>query len=126
MVTPAARRAWVAWVSEAFRVSTRRPCRATGVARSLVTYCSLKAPQTALRQRLKELAAVRVSYGYRRLHTLLRREGWGVNLKRVYRLYCEEALQLRRKRPRRGDGHLPGRHRRASHYSAHSGADQAG
>jgi putative transposase len=42
-----------------------------------------------------------VSYGYQRLHTLLRREGWLVNRKRVYRLYREEGLQLRRKRPRR-------------------------
>jgi putative transposase len=51
--------------------------------------------------RLKELAAVRVRYGYRRLHILLRREGWQVNAKRVYRLYCEENLSLRTKTPRR-------------------------
>ena len=44
---------------------------------------------------------VRVSYGYRQLHTLLRREGWPVNAKRVYRLYREEGLVLRRKRPKR-------------------------
>jgi putative transposase len=67
----------------------------------LVTYRSHKAAQAPLRQRLKELATTRVSYGYRRLHTLLRREGWGVNAKRVYRLYRLEELQLRRKRPRR-------------------------
>jgi putative transposase len=51
--------------------------------------------------RLKELAAARVGYGYRRLHVLLRREGWQVNHKRVYRLYREEGLGLRRKPPRR-------------------------
>ena len=51
--------------------------------------------------RLKELAAVRVGYGYRRLQILLRREGWQVNAKRVYRLYCEEKLSLRTKTPRR-------------------------
>jgi putative transposase len=107
MVTPAARRAWALWVRDAFGVSTRRACRATGVARSLVTYRSCKAPQAALRQRLRELAAVRVSYGYRRLHTLLRREGWAINAKRVYRLYCEEALQLRCKRPRRRRSAVP-------------------
>lgn len=101
MVSPAGRRAWVAWVVEAFRVPVRRACRATGVARSLITYRSGKAPQTALRARLKELAAVRVSYGYKRLHILLRREGWRVNHKRIYRLYGEEALELRRRRPRR-------------------------
>lgn len=51
--------------------------------------------------RLKELAAVRVRYGYRRLHVLLRREGWPVNAKRIYRLYSEEGLTIRAKTPRR-------------------------
>ena len=50
---------------------------------------------------MKELAATRVGYGYRRLHILLRREGWAVNHKRVYRLYREENLGLRTKTPRR-------------------------
>jgi putative transposase len=54
-----------------------------------------------LRIRLRDLAAVRVRYGYRRLHVLLRREGYRVNLKLVYRLYCEEGLTMRAKRPRR-------------------------
>jgi putative transposase len=40
-------------------------------------------------------------YGYRRIHVLLRREGWQVNPKRVYRLYCEMGLQLRNKTPKR-------------------------
>lgn len=51
--------------------------------------------------RLKDLAAVRVRYGYRRLHVLLRREGWSVNHKRVYRLYNEEGLSIWTKLPRR-------------------------
>jgi putative transposase len=51
--------------------------------------------------RLKELAATRVRYGYRRLHILLVREGWRVNAKRVYRLYREEKLSLRTKTPKR-------------------------
>ena len=51
--------------------------------------------------RLKELAATRVHYGYRRLHILLRREGWKVNAKRIYRLYREEQLSLRLRTPRR-------------------------
>jgi len=50
---------------------------------------------------LKDLAEVRVSYGYRRLHVLLRREGWKINHKRVYRLYRDEGLALKRKRPKR-------------------------
>ncbi|BFL66325.1 hypothetical protein SKB0092_44040 (plasmid) [Roseomonas mucosa] len=51
--------------------------------------------------RLRDLAAVRVRYGYRRLHVLLRREGWAVNHKRVHRLYAEEGLSIRTKLPRR-------------------------
>ena len=51
--------------------------------------------------RLRELAHVRVSYGYRRLHVLLGREGWSVNHKRVYRLYRLEGLGIRRQKPRR-------------------------
>jgi putative transposase len=54
-----------------------------------------------LRARLRELAAVRTSYGYLRLHVLLKREGWQVNHKRVYRLYREEGLGLQRRRARR-------------------------
>jgi putative transposase len=57
--------------------------------------------QAALRIRLRDLARARVSYGYRRLHVLLQREGWRVNHKRVYRLYRLESLQMRPKKPRR-------------------------
>jgi putative transposase len=64
-------------------------------------YTSRRAPQDALRLRLRDLAGVRISYGYRRLHVLLRLEGWPVNAKRVYRLYVEEGLGVRRKRPKR-------------------------
>jgi putative transposase len=101
VVTPTARRELVAWVRDAYQLPTRRACRVTGVARSSVQYRSRRPPQAPLRQRLRELATSRVSYGYRRLHVLLRREGWPVNAKRVHRLYCEEHLQLARKRPRR-------------------------
>jgi putative transposase len=51
--------------------------------------------------RIKELAAARVRYGYLRIHTILRREGWLVNHKRVHRLYCQEGLQLRLVRRRK-------------------------
>jgi putative transposase len=51
--------------------------------------------------RLKELAAARVHYGYRRLHILLRREGWSVNHKRTYCLYREEGRSIRPKAPKR-------------------------
>jgi putative transposase len=85
----------------AYRVSERRVLRATGFARSTHRYRSIADGQAALRIRLRDLAAARVRYGYRRLHILLRREGWRVNHKRVYRLYVEEGLGLRTKRPRR-------------------------
>src|SRR5438552_5152705 len=52
-------------------------------------------------KRIKEIAETRVRYGYRRIHVLLRREGWPVNAKRVCRLYREMGLQLRNKSPKR-------------------------
>ena len=59
--------------------------------------------------RIRELAEVRVSYGYRRIHVLLLREGWKVNHKRVYRLYKQEGLTMRSKKPRRR--HVSGKNR---------------
>ena len=58
-------------------------------------YKSRKKPQEPLRRRLREIAATHVRYGYRRLTVLLRREGWKINAKRVYRLYDEENLKVR-------------------------------
>jgi len=101
MVSPAQRRDWVRWVIEAYRVSEGRASRATGAALSSFRYKSSRSPDAPLRQRLRELAAVRVSYGYQRLHVLLQREGWRINRKRTYRLDREEGLALRRSRPKR-------------------------
>ncbi len=64
-------------------------------------YRSRARDQSALRIRLRDLAQVRVRYGYRRLHILLQREGWKVNHKLVYRLYTEESLSLRIKRKKK-------------------------
>ena len=89
-----------------FRVSERRACRVAGVPRASCRYRSVARDQTALRLRLRDLAAARVRYGYRRLHVLLRREGWRVNHKRVYRLYREEGLGIRVKRRRKRVGGL--------------------
>lgn len=71
------------WVREAYQVSERRACQITGVARPSVTYRRRRPKQEALRLRLHELSKVRVSYGYRRLHVLVRREGWQINHKRL-------------------------------------------
>jgi putative transposase len=54
-----------------------------------------------LRRRLEELAADRRRFGYRRLHVMLRREGWVVNIKRVRRVYREANLQVRKRLRRR-------------------------
>ena len=84
-----------------YQVSERRACEVTTMCRATLRYESVKDPQEALKMRLKDLAATRVRYGYRRLHVLLKREGWEINHKRVYRIYLQEGLNLRAKRPRR-------------------------
>ena len=84
-----------------YHVSQRRACSTLAFARATVRYQRRSDPQEALRLRLRDLAAARVGYGYRRLYILLQREGWSVNHKRVYRLYREEDLGMRRKPPRR-------------------------
>jgi putative transposase len=96
-VKPIQKRAVVQCFRVGYRVSERRACQVAGIARSSHRYQRQARDQTPLRQRLRELAAVRVRYGYRRLHVLLRREGWPVNHKRIYRLYREEGLSIRAK-----------------------------
>jgi hypothetical protein len=70
-------------------------------ARATVRDQSIADDRADLRIRLRDLAAARVRYGYRRLHVLLKREGHVVNHKLVYRLYVEEGLGIRRRSPRR-------------------------
>jgi putative transposase len=69
--------------------------------RSSYHYRCRRPEQAALKKRIQEIAEIRVRYGYRRIHVLLRREGYAVNAKRIYRLYKELGLQLRHKTPRR-------------------------
>jgi putative transposase len=88
-------------VQTAHAVSERRSCVALGVERSTIRYRSTRPDQAALRLRIRDLAKTRVRYGYFRIYILLRREGWMVNHKRVYRLYRDDGLSLRLKRPRR-------------------------
>lgn len=87
----------MAFLCTGFRIPQRRACRLIGIQRSSYYYRSRSDPQTELRVRLKDLAGARVRYGYRRLHVLLKREGWQINHKRVYRLYKLEGLSLRLK-----------------------------
>lgn len=72
-----------------------------GAERSSVRYVSHRCDQTPLVMRIRDLAATRTRYGYFRIYILLRRERWLVNHKRVYRLYREDGLSRRLKRPRR-------------------------
>lgn len=76
-------------------MSERRSCRVLRLNRSLYRRKPTKDEQAFLRMRIKEIAATRVRYGYKRIHVLLRREGWKINHKRVYRLYKAEGLNLR-------------------------------
>ena len=90
----------VSYLGGAYRVSQRRACRVVRVAISRYRYRSMQEPRTALRLRIREIAQARVRYGYRKIRVLLKREGWKVGKKLVYRLYREEGLTLRYK-PRR-------------------------
>ena len=76
-------------------------CRVLQRPRSVYNYKGRKDEQAALRMRIRDIAQARVSYGYRRIHVMLLREGWKINHKRVYRLYKLEGLMMRPKRPRR-------------------------
>jgi len=88
-------------VQDRYRVSERRSCAVLRFDRKTHRYRSVRGDQAPLKNRINEIAATRVRYGYRRIHVMLRREGWAVNVKRVRRLYRMEGLNLRAKRPRR-------------------------
>ena len=104
IIRPARKRALVNHLKESYRVSERRACVVLRFGRSTYRYQGRRDEQAALRMRIREIAAVRVRYGYKRICVLLRREGWQINHKRVYRLYCEEGLNLRAKKKRKRPG----------------------
>ena len=97
MVTPAARREAVAHMRNVFEVSERRACAVLGVDRTSVRYRGDRPDDAAVRARMRELAAIRRRFGYRRLLVLMRREGLVMNHKKFRRLYREERLQVRRR-----------------------------
>ena len=82
-------------------VSIRRACSVLMFAPKSYRYKSKRPDQAPLENRIKEICETRVRYGYRRVHVLLRREGWHVNIKKVRRIYNELGLQLRNKTPKR-------------------------
>jgi putative transposase len=88
-------------VIERHGLSQRHACRLLGLDRSRLRYQRKRTDDTAVRQRLRDLAAERRRFGYRRLGWLLAREGQAMNHKKLYRLYREEQLMVRRRRGRK-------------------------
>ncbi len=84
-----------------WNVSIRRACRVFLVDTSSYHYKSRRPGQAALELRIKEICQTRVRYGYRRVHVLLRREGWRRGQNKTRRIYRELGLQLRNKTPKR-------------------------
>ena len=82
-------------------LSQRRACELVGLDRSTLRYRCRRPDDSEVRQRLRELAAERRRFGYRRLGWLLAREGHALNHKKLYRLYREERLMVRRRRGRK-------------------------
>ncbi|WP_183258049.1 IS3 family transposase [Bradyrhizobium sp. CIR48] len=97
MVTPAAKRKAVAHLMDAHGMSERRACKTMGSCRMTVRYKTIRTDDGGLRQRMKAIAHERRRFGYRRVHVLLEREGYRVNHKKLFRLYREEKLAVRRR-----------------------------
>ena len=101
MVGPAVKRAAVAHLRARLGLSERRACQIVGADRKMIRYRPIRPLETELRQRLRDLANQRRRFGYRRLFILLRREGERSGINRIYRLYREEGLAVRKRRARR-------------------------
>jgi len=101
MVSPQAKRAAVTVLMTERDFGVTRACGLIGISRSLYRYRSRRPDSAPLRARIEEIAAAKRRYGYRRVYLRLRREGWEVNRKRVYRLYREAGLAVRRRKRKR-------------------------
>jgi transposase InsO family protein len=101
MVGPAAKREAVAHLRGVLEMSERRACTIVAADRKMIRYCPRRPPDTELRARLRELANQRRRFGYRRLFILLRDQGEPSGVNRIYRLYREEGLAVRKRRSRR-------------------------
>ena len=84
-----------------WQVSIRRACAVIRFDPRTYRYTSRRPDQAALEQRIREICQTRIRFGYRRVHVLLRREGWEINAKKTYRVYKELGMQLRNKTPKR-------------------------
>ena len=101
MVSPQAKRQAVEVLQAEHGFGVTRACGLIAISRSLYRYRSRRPDCAELRRRMGEIAAVKRRYGYRRIHVLLRREGWEVNRKKTYRLYRELGLAVRRRKRKR-------------------------
>lgn len=100
-MSPQARREAVGVLMAERQMGITRACGLVGISRSLYGYRSRRDAPQGLRERIHEIALEKRRYGYRRIHVLLKREGWAINHKRTHRLYCEAGLQVRRRRRKR-------------------------
>lgn len=101
MVSPQARRDAVLLLKQAWQLSERRACGLMSISVSVLRYQARPDRNDELRERITTLAQERRRFGYRRIHVLLEREGWAVNVKRTYRLYREAGLAVRQRRRKR-------------------------
>jgi transposase InsO family protein len=104
MVGPVVKREGVAHLRATMGLSERRACSIVSADRKMVRYRSCRPPDTELRTQLRDLANARKRFGYRRLFVLLRQEGEPSGINRIYRLYREEGLTVRKRRTRRRAG----------------------
>lgn len=89
------------WLHDTYDISQRRACRLMDIVPASFRSRSRSPDTSTLKLRMRDLAAARVRYGYRRIHVLLRRDGWVLNHKKVYRLYKLENLSLRLKKTKK-------------------------
>jgi putative transposase len=101
MVRPAAKREAVTHLRNVLQMSERRACTLVAADRKMIRYRSKRPPETELRARLRDLANQRRRFGYRRLFILLRDQGEPSGVNRIYRLYREEGLTVRKRKARR-------------------------
>jgi len=100
-VTPARRRDLVDWLREEYDIGIKRGCKVLMLNRASYYYVPHRDEQLMLRMKIRQYAEAHVKYGYLRIHVLLQREGIRIGKNHVYRLYCLEGLNLRRKYSRR-------------------------
>ncbi|PDT25785.1 IS3 family transposase [Rhizobium sp. L9] len=101
MVGPVAKRDAVAHLKTVMGLSERRACQIISADRKMVRYRPSRPPEVELRARLRDLANERRRFGYRRLFVLLKRDGEPSGVNRIYRLYREEGLSVRKRKARR-------------------------